>query len=857
MDRLSVFLCGVALGLTVLLLGPVQALGATIHVPADQPTIQLGIDAASIGDTVEVAAGIYNENIIMKGGVVLQGAGPGGNPSIHSIIDGGDSGPVVTASNLNPGAKLAGFTIQNGNADIYGGGMYISDSILTISDCLFTQNRASLGGAIHSYESFLTIDNSTFSQNNADVEFFGLGGAIHSNYSELNIANCSFTENNAFYGGALEMQQSHYVLTNCTLSENSAPSGGGGIANTNSEANIINSTFSHNTASPGTGGAIDNIGGGTDLKVTYCLFSENSAGVGGGISNGGNATITYSTFKGNSATDEEGGGIYHGYDYLSVVNCTFWGNNAATSGGGIFASSTGVTIMNTILWNDSAENGPEIYGEEPISVTYSDVQGDDLYPGEGNINLEPLFIDSQNGDFHLRSSSPCIDTGNPDYQYIDPDGTRNDMGAFFFHYPTVCLDFTHRSLYEGDGDQAQPRIDEGYVVFTNTSSLHPIPIQGDIFVANINSGEFANITNSGSVSEFDPDIEVIEIEGSEHVYVAYVRLVSLGFDPNIWVIDATDPYYPVPTNITIDSPWWEGTPRMDSPYLVYALGSEANTDVWAADLTNFDEEGPFVVADGAGYQQKPAVSNGRIVYQDSSSGDSQVVLYDITTGVRTVIDKGISPEIHNNWVVYAKDVGGGDLDVFVYEISSGNPPRNITRRPGLQTNPTVWENIIAYEDNSSGNWDIYLYFINEGDTIRVTDQTADQRSPQIGEGHVVYEDNRNGNLDIFVSDFTVITCPPIETLEDTLEFFDQSVSSGELFGAGPGKSASYRLRALRNMLESAKNLIQSGLVAEACQQLLDALRRCDGYLLPPDFVTGSAREELFGMIVDLREELGC
>lgn len=125
----------------------------------------------------------------------------------------------------------------------------------------------------------------------------------------------------------------------------------------------------------------------------------------------GNAIFESCTIAGNTSY-ENGGAMFVWKGHANMYNCTISGNTAVGQGGGIFLYShlTGsATLRSCVLWN---ENAIEVEGKT-ISVQYSDVEGG--YAGTGNINIDPHFVNSAGGDYHLRWDSPCIDTGDPAY----------------------------------------------------------------------------------------------------------------------------------------------------------------------------------------------------------------------------------------------------------------------------------------------------------------------------------------------------------------------------------------------------------------------------------------------------------
>ena len=179
----------------------------------------------------------------------------------------------------------------------------------------------------------------------------------------------------------------------------------------------------------------DNLcGGGIDCNrsnpiLNNLIISGNRADCGGGIYcyNECSLIIENVTIVDNIGL-LEGGGIYCKLNsYFCLENVTI-SRNTASIGGGIWCDIAGADIVNSILWNNSPE---EIsINEGLITAIYSDVKGG--WTGTGNIDSDPLFVDPSNGDFHLQSTSQCIDAGDPALPF-DPDGTIADIGAYYFH----------------------------------------------------------------------------------------------------------------------------------------------------------------------------------------------------------------------------------------------------------------------------------------------------------------------------------------------------------------------------------------------------------------------------------------
>jgi hypothetical protein len=239
------------------------------------------------------------------------------------------------------------------------------------------------------------------------------GGAAYAGDSALDIANCIFHDNLGVMGGIVDVIRSSATISDCVFFlnyQNGTPEDGADVRIWDSSASISGCVFRGDPAGEQDSFAIDVNGDeqGANATITNCVFSNLSNGairIVGPVGFSSLATVTNGTFFGS--TD----GIA-----IDVMD----GNNAI--------------VTNSVFWG----NGEDING--PFAASYSDF-GVEI-AGDGNIVADPLFFDPENGDFHLKAGSPCIDAadgdaapeldldGNP--RVDDPGTTDTGAGAITY-----------------------------------------------------------------------------------------------------------------------------------------------------------------------------------------------------------------------------------------------------------------------------------------------------------------------------------------------------------------------------------------------------------------------------------------
>jgi hypothetical protein len=357
------------------------ASAAVIHVPADQPTIQAGIDVAGDGDTVLVDPGLYAENLVVS------------------------ANPVVLKSAFGPGATILTHGPQNG-------------------DILSIANIGSTG---------VTVDGFT-------IRGTATGNGIRVVYANAHVVNNIIRENvsPADGGGLLVFGSNECEVTGNTFELNRAGEKGGGIFLNESAARIDSNFFIANYSRDG-GGAMALLSG-TGLTVTRNLIvgNRNDDDYGGVVylEGGSNTLIDHNTIASSETISNQGSGITAGSPIGGAITNNIIAGNGV--GHGIFVwNNLGMTSDYNDLWMNAAGMQLGIApGQGDISL---DPQFCDTASLDYHLDLSsPCAAAGMGGQFMgafsagcgidrdhdgvADSVDNCVRTANPSQSDVDVDG---------------------------------------------------------------------------------------------------------------------------------------------------------------------------------------------------------------------------------------------------------------------------------------------------------------------------------------------------------------------------------------------------------------------------------------------------
>lgn len=409
------------------MLGAASAMAADIHVSvagsdstgtgsASAPflTIQAGVNAATNGDNVVLADGIYsgpgNIAINMSGkDIVVRSASD--NPSNCIVECGGAVVGFQFLAGETPFSGLRGITVRNARAAgtfsaSMGAAVRMENSSPTMTKCNFEGNLA-----IGDNAGFLAAGN-------------GYGGAISGFNCNSTFVDCNFTNNvalggNGFTafdtgygaGGAFYGLFANVRFTRCKFIGNTA--GGGGYGSGTAES---------------FGGAIMSDTG--SVLLENCYFASNSANQGGGTYVlFGLAEANNCAFASNKALSGRGGGVMFSGSFFDFTNCSAGGNSATLGGGAVYAADFSFgTFDNSVVWTNSADVGSagvEIDSGSSCDFAYMILQASggsaswsvaNGFDNGNNLDVDPLFQSNPSisgaGNMRLKAGSPAIDSGN-------------------------------------------------------------------------------------------------------------------------------------------------------------------------------------------------------------------------------------------------------------------------------------------------------------------------------------------------------------------------------------------------------------------------------------------------------------
>lgn len=356
-------------------------------------TVQDGINAAVSGKKVWVARGTYHQLITTKSGVALYGGFAGTETALAdrpafprtapdsnaAILDGQDTNGTFlgnsvvniagTSGTLIHDITVDGFTIQHGQG-YHSGSNWNGGGIR----CTYTNGT-------------VTISNNQI-VNNGMPDPTGTNnyaGGIYCSYSPALITKNRIDGNTAVQAGGIYIGTGSPVITYNSISGNTATSYGGAIYAYGDASTIAGNVIGHNTAHWG-GGIYGTSSTGIAIKDNSIVHNTSTSSIDGIMCSG-----TVGSIANNTIADNNSRGIYiKANSTVAITN-----NIVSYHVYGFYCENSTVTLTKNCFYGNTT------YNYCAASPTH-----------DSDINVDPLFVDRTNEDYHIAITSPCINAGD-------------------------------------------------------------------------------------------------------------------------------------------------------------------------------------------------------------------------------------------------------------------------------------------------------------------------------------------------------------------------------------------------------------------------------------------------------------
>ncbi len=176
------------------------------------------------------------------------------------------------------------------------------------------------------------------------------------------------------------------------------------------------------------------------------------------------------------------------------------------------------------------------------------------------------------------------------------------------------------------------------------------------------------------------------------------------------------------------------------------------------------------------------ISDGRIVWHDKRSGNLDIYIYNLSSGeggqrLSFSPDDQASPSISGDLVVWEEE-NGREYDIFLYNLTSKDLKR-ITHSYAVRENPRISGDHVVWAEVRNGNYDVCCYNVSSGNTTWITDEPVQQIWPRISGDIVVWTDNRTGDdYEVYAYDLSAQT--EIQVTNDRVDQIWADVDSNNI-----------------------------------------------------------------------------